>query len=169
MKCFINIEILSGLEVSFTDVHVSYIRSGMNLRMAENSAYTLLELPNGINKKAVMEGIFSLMISGTKIVIAHPERNLLIQQDISIVNELCLRDVKMQIDAESIIGINGREAKETAFELLENSEVHALSSDAHSLTGYKHYDNACKIINKHFGKNIIDFLLSDQPTFISGI
>jgi len=165
----INIKILSGWEVSFTDIHVNQIRFGENLRLTENSKYTLLELPNGVNKKAVMEGIFSLMVSGTKIIIAHPERNSLVQQDIGLVKELCLRDVKMQIDAESIVGINGHEAKETAFELLKNDKVHALSSDAHSLVGYKHYLDACKIINKNFGKNIIDFLLSEQPTLIAGI
>lgn len=165
----IEIEILDGWEVSFTDIHVKRIRAGESFFISEKSRYTLIELPNGVNKTAVTEGFFSLMVDGVKIVLAHPERNNLIQQDINIISELCLRGVKMQIDSESIMGMHGQSAKKSAMKLLEREEVHSLSSDAHSLRGYEHYIEACELINKRFGKSMIDKLLMEQPSLIAGI
>ena len=129
----------------------------------------MLELPNGLNRVTVIEGFFSLMIKGIKIILAHPERNSLIQQDIDIIKDLRLREVKIQVDAESIIGIHGKKAKKIAFELLKRDEVDVLSSDAHTLMGYKNYNHACKIINDNFGEETINKIINIVPSSIMGI
>ena len=165
----IDIKIIGGWEISFTDVHIKRILSGEDFGMSGSRNYTLIELPNGINKAAVIEGFFSLMIEGTKIILAHPERNSLIQQDIELIKELRFREVKIQVDAESIVGVHGQNAKKIAFELLKRDEVDSLSSDAHSLSGYKNYRKACKIVNNHFGKEIINKIINNVPSSIAGI
>ena len=165
----INIKIIDGWEVSFTDVHIKQILDGENFAFSGNGNYTLIELPNGINKSAVMEGFFSLMVGGAKIILAHPERNSLIQQDVDLITELRFRGVVIQVDAESIVGVHGQSAKKVAFELLKRDEVDSLSSDAHTLIGYKNYKRACEIVNSHFGKVIINKITNDMPASIAGI
>jgi len=165
----INIEIICGWEVSYTDVHIKRILDGEDLSIAGSKNYILIELPNGINKSAVIEGFFSLMIEGTKIVLAHPERNSLIQQDIDLIKELRFRGVMIQVDAESIVGVHGPSAKKLAFELLRQDEIDALSSDAHTLKGYKNYKEACEIICNNFGQEIINKILNKEPVFVVDI
>ena len=165
----IDIKIIGGWEISFTDVHIKRILNGEDFGISGSRNYTLVELPNGINKASVIEGFFSLMIEGTKIILAHPERNSLIQQDIDLIKELRFREVKIQIDAESIVGAHGQNVKKTAFELLKRDEVDALGSDAHSLSGYKNYKHACEIVNDHFGNEIINKIINVGPSSIVGI
>jgi len=165
----INVEIICGWEVSYTDVHIKRILDGEDLSIAGSKNYVLIELPNGINKPAVIEGFFSLMIEGTKIILAHPERNSLIQQDIDLVKELRFRGVKIQVDAESIVGVHGQSAKRLTFELLKRDEVDVLGSDAHVLNGYKNYKEACEIICNNFGQEIINKILNKEPVFIADI
>jgi len=165
----INIKIICGWEVSFTDVHIKKICEGNDFSIQGSNNYTLIELPNGINKSAVIEGFFSLMVGGTKIILAHPERNSLIQQNVGIVEELRLRGVMIQIDAESIIGVHGQNAKKIAFELLKRDEVDSISSDAHTLTGYKNYKRACEIVNSRFGARTINKIINNEPATIVGI
>ncbi len=165
----ISIKIIGGWEISFTDVHIKRILNGEDFGISGSRNYTLVELPNGINKASVIEGFFSLMIEGTKIILAHPERNSLIQQDIDLIKELRFREVKIQVDAESIVGVHGPTAKKIAFELLKRDEVDSLSSDAHSLSGYKNYKKACEIVNNNFGKEIINKIINDVPSSIAGI
>ena len=165
----INIEIISGWEVSFTDVHIKRILNGEDFTLTGSKNYILIELPNGINKSAVMEGFFSLMIEGVKIILAHPERNGLIQQDTDLIKELRFRGVMIQVDAESIVGVHGQTAKKVALELLKLDEVDALGSDAHTLKGYKNYKHACEIISNQFGKEIINKILNNVPVSIADI
>ncbi len=165
----IEINIIGGWEISFTEVHIKRILNGEDFSISGSKNYMLIELPMGLNKSAVIEGFFSLMIEGSKIILAHPERNNLIQQEIDLIKELRLREVKIQVDAESIIGLHGQNAKKIAFELLKRDEVDVLSSDAHSLSGYKNYKKACEIVNDHFGKDIINKIINDVPLSILGI
>ncbi len=165
----INVEIICGWEVSYTDVHIKRVLDGEDLSIAGSKNYMLIELPNGINKSAVIEGFFSLMIEGTKIVLAHPERNSLIQQDIDLVKELRFRGVMIQVDAESIVGVHGQSAKKIAIELFRRDEVDALSSDAHTLSGYKNYKKACEKICNNFGQEIINKILNKVPVSIANI
>jgi len=165
----INVEIICGWEVSYTDVHIKNICEGDDFSIQGSKNYTLIELPNGINKSAVIEGFFSLMVGGTKIILAHPERSSLVQQNIDLVKELRLRGVMIQIDAESIIGVHGHKAKKIAFELLKCDEVDSISSDAHNLIGYKNYKRACGIVNSHFGEGRLKKIINDVPALIAGI
>jgi len=165
----INIKIIGGWEISFTDVHIKRILNGEDFSISGSKNYMLIELPNGLNKASVIEGFFSLMIEGTKIILAHPERNSLIQQDTDLIKELRFREVKIQVDAESIVGVHGQNVRKTAFELFKRDEVDALGSDAHSLSGYRNYKQACEIINNHFGKGIINKIINDVPSSIVGI
>jgi protein-tyrosine phosphatase len=165
----IDIEIIPGWEVSFTDVHIKQILNGKDFSISGSKSYILIELPNGINKSAVIEGFFSLMIEGAKIILAHPERNSLIQQKVDLIKELRFRGVMIQVDAESIVGVHGQSAKKIAFELLKRDEVDALGSDAHTLNGYKNYKNACETICNNFGQEIINKILNKEPASIAGI
>jgi len=165
----INIKIIGGWEVSFTDVHIKNICDGGDFSISDSNNYTLFELPNGLNRTTVIEGFFSLLVAGTKIVLVHPERNHLIQQDIDLIKELRYRDIMIQVDAESIVGAHGNDSKKIAIELFKRDEVDVISSDAHSLSGYKNYKHACEIVNTRFGKEVINKVINENPLSIAGI
>lgn len=135
--------ILPGREVSFTDTHVEEILKSGNLRSPAGAATLLIELPEGINKDTVIKGLFSIMLEELRIVIAHPERNLLIQNDPSFATQLRERGTYMQLDARSLLGTHGPVARKAAEKMLLNRDVDIISSDAHRSGDYKEYARAC--------------------------
>ncbi len=68
---------------------------------------------------------------GKRAVIAHPERNALLQQDPTPIARWIDLGALIQVNAPSILGRHGREAQEIADLLLDSEALHAVASDAH--------------------------------------
>lgn len=79
------------------------------------------------------EFIFMATTKGYQLVLAHPERYLYLQNDISKAEDLINRGVYFQINTSSLTGYYSREAQRTAFKLIDKGWVHFLGSDCHSL------------------------------------
>src|SRR5690606_15835220 len=79
------------------------------------------------------EFIFMATTKGYQLVLAHPERYLYLQNDISKAEDMINRGVYFQINTSSLTGYYSREAQRTAFKLIDKGWVHFLGSDCHSL------------------------------------
>lgn len=76
--------------------------------------------------------VAALARKGYTSVIAHPERNAELQADPSPVADWIAQGAVIQVNAPSLLGRLGREAKAAGELLLEAGAVHVLASDAHS-------------------------------------
>jgi tyrosine-protein phosphatase YwqE len=87
--------------------------------------------------------IFELQLAGYVPVLAHPERNTLVQRRPELVLRLVERGVLVQVTAASFLGVFGRRARGAAEGLLRAGAVHVVASDAHDARERPPYLAAC--------------------------
>lgn len=102
-----------------------------------NSKYMLVELPFEEYPVYADDVLFDLQVRGVVPVLAHPERNGGIQQDLKMARKLVLNGVIMQVTSESFTGAFGTQAKRCALSLLRGGMVHTIAADAHTSTGHR--------------------------------
>ena len=88
--------------------------------------FSLREPPAG-----VAAAIDALGRRGLGAIVAHPERNLALMEDPSPLEDWVGRGALLQVNAASLLGLLGGDAREMAEWLLESRAVHVLASDAH--------------------------------------
>ncbi len=97
-----------------------------------NSKYILCEFPLGpFNINCVPEWIDELIDRGYVPVIAHPERYHEFHRNLFIIDELIDRDVVFQVNLDSVIGLNGKNAQAMAVDMLERGIAKLIGTDAH--------------------------------------
>lgn len=92
----------------------------------------LLEMPVAVVPHAMEHILFAVSSRGMKPVLAHPERNHLVQDKPEIVVSWIQAGAVLQIDAESLLGLWGPASRRAAETLLTRGLVAAMASDAHS-------------------------------------
>ena len=77
--------------------------------------------------------VFQIMLTGTQVIIAHPERNRSIVRQPEVLYPMLQRGVLLQLDAESLTGNFGSEVQRTAELFLRLGWVSFIATDAHSV------------------------------------
>jgi protein-tyrosine phosphatase len=96
--------------------------------------YLLVEFPQLTLPLGVHEIFYQLQLEGVHPILVHPERNVQIQRQPSVVAEYVNHGVFIQVTAMSVTGEFGNAAKACAETLLEHRCVHFLATDAHRPT-----------------------------------
>lgn len=156
------IQIMVGREITLTDQHIRNVQQQSFLRIG-GLALALVELPEGLNRAAIVEGCGALLAAGIRPVIAHPERNFMIQNAPELVAELRLRGAVVQVNASSINGAYGAVARHTAQRLLQQQWADVLSSDAHCERDFEAYLRACQTITREVGVAQVIEMTSTAP------
>ncbi|HLI51181.1 MAG TPA: CpsB/CapC family capsule biosynthesis tyrosine phosphatase [Thermomicrobiaceae bacterium] len=127
------IQVLPGSEVALTDLagpHDDLTR----FQTINDTPYLLFELPlRGDWPDRTEEVIFQLQVAGLWPILAHAERYPSVQQDVSHLDNLIARDILVQVNAGSLLGQGGRNARQTAEKLLRRGWLHLIASDAHGV------------------------------------
>jgi protein-tyrosine phosphatase len=79
------------------------------------------------------EFIFAATTKGYKLILAHPERYIYLQHDLSKVQDLLDRGVMLQVNLISLTGYYSKEARVLAEKLIKKGEIHFFGSDCHTL------------------------------------
>jgi len=137
IKSDINIEIVSGAEVYFTSELLPILKENRDLLTINNSSYFLLEFPNDYIYAHSKEFIFKILTEGFIPIISHAERNSEIQRSPRVLRDLVKAGALCQINAGSLRGDFGNQARSCAYELIQGNLVHVIASDAHDLDGRK--------------------------------
>ena len=127
--------------------------------------YVVLELPiQGLPLK-IREHIFDIRLKGITPVIAHPERNIVFQNQKEKLFEQLDSDTVIQVNAGSVIGQFGPGARQLAFTLLRRRQVHLICSDAHEpqRRNYTVLKRACDEIGREFGFSAAQLLCRENP------
>jgi protein-tyrosine phosphatase len=93
--------------------------------------YLLVETPFHAIPANYSDILFQLRLKNITPIIAHPERNLELQQDPKKLEEWINQGCIVQVDAGSIIGQFGRTCQKFSQQLLTAGAIHIVSSDAH--------------------------------------
>lgn len=123
--------VLSGSEIHFCPEMNELLSSGEILTL-NYSRYILLELPQQIEKTIIFEAIFQLQLAGYVPIIAHPEKNSLIQKDPSLMDQLILKGALGQITAASLLEEVSSINRHLAQDLLGRNCVQIIATDTHS-------------------------------------
>lgn len=178
----IPLEILPGADVHVNIDLLELLKEGKACTINNNHRYLLLELPHQSVPPNIKDLIFDLNIQGIIPILTHPERNIVLQNDLDRLYEFVLQGALIQITAHSLRGEFGPVAEKCCRELLKYNLVHVIATDAHSPTirpPYLSYalKEAMEIIDEKEalalvtknplaiiqGKNIPDFLNPEKP------
>ena len=130
----IPISLLTGQEIRITSGFRDQLVRGDGAVINETS-YVLSEPPFNSYPDYVEEQIEEIIALGYRPVIAHPERNTIIQRDPDLVYQLLERGALMQINIGSLLDHYGPGSREAGEYLLKRELAHVLATDAHGATG----------------------------------
>ena len=131
------IEIVPAAEV---DLFWAQQASDRELRLASfggSGTDLLVETPYGELPDNFEDLLFAVSVRGFRVLLAHPERSMTIQSDLSRLAALVERGVLVQITAPALLAAPRSRARRCALTLIEQGLAHVLSSDAHSVSGVR--------------------------------
>ncbi|MCK4469884.1 MAG: hypothetical protein KAU60_16205, partial [Desulfobacterales bacterium] len=126
--------ILPGAEVVIDPDIISLIQNGDLLTINDGSSHIFLELTDYFRKEQIENFIKSLIENDMIPIISHPERNITIQKNITILSRFVKAGALSQITAMSITGDFGTRTQKTSKEILKSGLAHVIATDAHSST-----------------------------------
>lgn len=130
----------------------------------------LLELPDGSIPLGADKLVGKLVQLGLQPLIAHPERNRAVMEDVGRVEALRSRGAKLQVTAASLLGEFGERAEAAAHELLKRGWVDVVASDAHNLRGRRPRMQAAREwLTQHHGAAVAERLTETNPATLAGV
>jgi protein-tyrosine phosphatase len=127
----IPLQVRLGGEAQIAPDSAEQFKSGLALTINE-SRYLLLEWPFEHWPLYSDQAVFALQLLGIVPIMAHAERYRIVQRNHQQLDSLIERGLIIQINASSLTGSSGGEAKRTAERLITTGAAHLLASDAHS-------------------------------------
>jgi protein-tyrosine phosphatase len=124
------LEVLSGSEVAveaLIDMDPAEVQA---LRLG-GTGPLLVELPLGPGVGDPTWPIHQLLDDGIPVLVAHPERIPLIQQDPEVLRALVERGAHAQVTSGALIGRYGRTAQACAVGMIDAGLIDVIASDAH--------------------------------------
>ncbi len=106
--------------------------------------------------------LFQLRVGGSLPVLAHPERYVGIQRDITLAERLG-RHAVMMVDLGALDGAHGRTEMKTARKLVLEGLSHAAASDIHRPEDQTTVAAGMAWIRKQLGPDALETMLSENP------
>jgi protein-tyrosine phosphatase len=101
--------------------------------LGQNGKYFLVEFPLNNIPDYVSKRFFEIVMVGKTPIIAHPERNGYILENIERAYDFVEKGALLQINSGSILGRFGNQIKKISIQLMNANLVHIVGSDAHDL------------------------------------
>lgn len=156
--------LLLGSEYFFGHDVVEVLAAKNAIVPLAGSRYVLIELASNSVPPLFEQPLFRMQLEGWIPVIAHPERNRVLQQHPEVMESLLGHGAKMQVTGGSLLGDFGPEAKRAAESFLRRRLVHFIATDAHNLTKRKpRAREAEAALEQLVGADATDALLRRNP------
>jgi protein-tyrosine phosphatase len=140
--------------------------SNNELPLLNDKQFLLLELPTYVLPPILeIENIIkNHKTSQINPIIAHPERNMPILNDLSIMERFIRCGASFQVTAMSITNHSGKRIQKAALKMIRKGYVYAVASDAHDAKRRPPIlSHAFKIIKKKFGTDEAERLFIHNP------
>ena len=160
-----------GMEFKFLLGNEFYYRSdlsevldGGNVCTMADSAYVLIEFGPMDDFEYIRGGVYQILAGGYRPIVAHVERYQCILSKPQRVEELKEMGAYIQVNAGSIMGQYGFNAKHVTRKLLKQKLIHFVASDAHDTEKRAPRLSECaKYISKKYGEDIMQQLFYENP------
>ena len=151
-------------EIRFDPALFDWLSQGW-LMIGREKRYMIIELPIQGLPINLSDHLFTIRTKGIIPIIAHPERNIVFQNQWQKLFEQLARDCIIQVNAGSILGQFGPGARQLAFVLLRRQKAHLVCSDAHEARkrNYMVLQRAYSEVQREFGAAAADVLFFDNP------
>ncbi|MDR3568763.1 MAG: hypothetical protein P4L43_12115 [Syntrophobacteraceae bacterium] len=127
----IPLQVYPGTELAIDSDLPEKILANEVLTVNDNHSVALIEMPVDSIDHNIGRFFWNVQSSGVDIVLAHPERNLFLMKNQSMLVEWIQRGVMVQITASAVAGRMGPRIKDFCISLLERQMVHLVASDSH--------------------------------------
>lgn len=157
------LQVCPGMEL-FANEHLpERLRRGELLTLNQ-SRYPLVEFDRNAERSWIWQILRRLKEAGYHPVLAHPERYRCIKDDPEILYAWYEAGILLQINAGSLLGHFGREAKHTAHWMLRHCLAGIVASDAHDpFHRTTNLEETADILTFFYGIDSVSLLLSDNP------
>jgi len=134
--CGVPLRIAPGVETYLSPELPAQIKCDQAFGLGEGN-YLLIELPVHQFPLYTDQVFFEVQLAGLQPVVAHPERNTAIQNDLGLLRRLVERGALGQVTAASLTGAFGPRARTAAEAMLRRNLVHFIASDTHGPEGHR--------------------------------
>ena len=158
----VEVELALGNEIYIDREVISLLRSDTISSMAGGS-YLLVELPINdvfLNYEDYLQALISM---GYKVILAHPERYVIMQKDYKKLCELCEMGVLLQCNLRSILGSYGKKPEHLIKKLAKEKRIFALASDTHRVGKVDYLKIARQRLKKYYNERELEQLLTLNP------
>ena len=108
------------------------LKNGRAATINNNSRYLLLEFPPFSMPPGSRDFIYKLRLQGITPIIAHPERHLILQNDLRQLHGLVRQGALCQLTAVSVTGLLGSAVQKSAEQMIKTGLAHVIATDAHA-------------------------------------
>lgn len=172
----IPLKIYPGSEVHIHNELINNIRQNKIATLCNAHKYVLIELPS-FNIPIFTDKLLEQLLQLEYVpIIAHPERNLVIQENSSVLFNWVKRGIPAQITAGCLLGKWGRSLQRLSRTLIRNNCVQLLASDGHNAhkrpselhKAYRQLEKwACKNTLQRFQDNAYAVLAGKDLVFLN--
>ncbi len=162
----IKVKVLLGGEIYFDPIIKEVLPLHKKILTLNNSDYFLLEFPVNFVPPGVKQFIYDVMTLGFIPILAHPEKNLMFQNDLSLLYQLLSAGALCQIDADSFSAPNNATKKKIAMTLIKKNMAHIISTDCHDAIHRPPVISFLYKVLKKIGREKIDTYINKIPEAI---
>jgi protein-tyrosine phosphatase len=163
----VEIEFSLGCDFHFSFENIESVLAEPSRFCIGSTPYLLVEFSSfGIppNAKATLARFID---NGIVPIITHPERNPRLVQNLALLRSLVELGCLVQITANSITGFWGETARSNCFDLVDQSLVHVVATDAHNLeTRPPILSKAREVIRRRYSEELANALFMTNPSAI---
>ncbi|ARI76296.1 tyrosine-protein phosphatase [Halobacillus mangrovi] len=165
----IPLEVLYGQEVRMNSEIMSALEAEELLSVNHKSKYIFIELPYNMMPNYAKNVLYELQLAGYKPILAHPERNKVIQEQPDLLYHFVRNGAITQVTAGSIVGKYGRPAQKLAFNMIEHNLAHVIASDARDTKKKKFYMKAAyDKMQKKYGADTVYQFMENAHVILDG-
>lgn len=155
----IPVEILAGTEYYYREEVLDILDSGDAVTLGESDC-VLVEFEPLAERNYIRNALRNILGMGYRPVIAHVERYLKLMEDPSALYDMRKNGILVQMNAMSVTGDNGRQARKDVRGLLKKRLVDFVATDAHSDGRRAPYMRKCAdTLYKKYGAEYAEGLL----------
>ncbi|WP_434796069.1 tyrosine-protein phosphatase [Staphylococcus equorum] len=129
----LELRLYAGQEIRITDQIIEGIKNG-EIEGINESRYLLIEFPSNEIPYYTNQLFYELQTMGYMPIIAHPERNKAIAQNLDLLFDLINGGALSQITTSSLLGDFGSNVRKLSLKMIDSNLAHFIASDAHSIT-----------------------------------
>lgn len=158
----IEVNVFLGNEI-YIDKNILKMIKNRKIAPLAESKYLLVELPLNDEFDGYEDVFLELMENDYKVVLAHPERYAMIQEDFEIAKKLHNEGVLLQCNLASIVGKYGHGAKKVLQRLAREKMIFAFGSDMHHPGRNGFWKPAMKKLSRYYNERELSQVLSINP------